>query len=376
MDTKIEYLRQLEWDLKRAARDEERPARGGELETRRRKHRMPWVSVAAAIIALLLIAGMVGYFANKSAVRMSANSVGAAISGSPSHRLAPGTVPAMPAPVGKAVLRESAAYDSGAVSGTSTQGNASTGSEQPSCAACNQVDLTKIVKDGTMSIVVPKGGFNAGFEAATKVADDAGGFVLSSSISGTTSGTLTIRVPSHQFDEAILGLHRLGKVESETVTGQDVTSDYIDLRAHLKILKTDRQVLLGFLAKAHTVNDVLNLHSKLDSVQEQIDQYQGRLNVLTNQIAESTIKVSIREEGTKAPETASNVDNPSLGNSWDRGVQGFLRVIGFVVVGLGYLVPIAVIVFLILIGLRFTRRSRGTQPSYSPTSTRTDSSDE
>jgi Domain of unknown function (DUF4349) len=374
METKIEYLQHLERDLKTAAREEERRGREAELETRRRKHRMPWASLAAVIVALLLIAGAVGYFANKSAVRMSAYSVGAAISGSPSHRLAPGTVP-MPSPVGKADLRESATYDSGAISGTSTQGNASTGSGQPSCTACTQVDLTKIVKDGTMSIVVPKGGFNAGFEAATKVADDLGGFVLSSSISGTTSGTLTIRVPSHQFDDAIVGLHRLGKVESEQITGQDVTANYIDLRAHLKILKTDRQVLLGFLAKAHTVNDVLNLHSRLDNVQEQIDQYQGRLNVLTNQIAESTIKVSIREEGTNAPEADSNVDNPNLGTSLHRGVQGFLRVIGFVVVGLGYLVPIAVIIFLISIGLRFTRRSRETQPSYSPTATRTETTE-
>lgn len=211
-----------------------------------------------------------------------------------------------------------------------------------------------------MSIVVPKGGFNKGFEAATTIADQLGGFVLSSSITGTTSGTLTLRIPSHQFDEAILKLHDLGKVESETVTGTDVTANYIDLRAHLRILKTDRQVLLGFLAKASGVGDTLSLQSKLDNVQGQIDSLQGRLNVLTNQISESTIKVSLREEGTAAPEpiNAEDVRNPSLGTSWHRGVQGFLRVIGGVVVGLGYLVPILAVALVIWFVAKRVRRSR------------------
>ena len=145
MDTKIEYLQHLERDLKTAAREEERQGREAELETRRRKHRMPWASLAAVIVALLLIAGVVGYFANKSTVRMSANSVGSAIGGAPSPKPASDTLrTALPALDAKSDTSEGANY-AGAASHTSAQGNASTQAQQPECAACAQVDLTKIV---------------------------------------------------------------------------------------------------------------------------------------------------------------------------------------------------------------------------------------
>ena len=78
-----------------------------------------------------------------------------------------------------------------------------------------------------------------------------------------------------------------------------------------------------------------------------------------HQISESTIKVSLREEGTAAPEPANTEDvrNPSLGISWHRGVQGFLRVIGGVVVGLGYLVPILLVALIVWFTVKRVRRS-------------------
>jgi hypothetical protein len=38
------------------------------------------------------------------------------------------------------------------------------------------------------------------------------------------------------------------------------------------------------------------------------------------------------------------VENPSLGGACDHAVQGFLNVISAVVIGLGYLIPIGILV--------------------------------
>ena len=53
-----------------------------------------------------------------------------------------------------------------------------------------------------MSIRVAKDGFSDGFAAVTRVAQNNGGFVLSSQIQGQRRGELTLRIPAKRFDEA------------------------------------------------------------------------------------------------------------------------------------------------------------------------------
>jgi hypothetical protein len=45
--------------------------------------------------------------------------------------------------------------------------------------------------------------------------------------------TATLRVPSDQLDAAIAEVKEIGHVESESQSGEDVTSQYVDLQARL-----------------------------------------------------------------------------------------------------------------------------------------------
>ena len=49
---------------------------------------------------------------------------------------------------------------------------------------------------------------------------------------------------------------------------------------------------------------------------------------------------------------------PSLGSAWSRSLQGFLRVIGAVIVGLGYLIPLALIALGVWFAVTLVRRRR------------------
>ena len=134
------------------------------------------------------------------------------------------------------------------------------------------------------------------------------------------------------------------RVRFEEIRGDDVTAEFIDYQARLRILQE---------RKALPVRPVRNgpprrrrscgSRSQLDDVQLRIEQIQGQLRFLNDQVAESTLRVSIQEQNAPEAATTTDVDNPDLGSSFDLGVQGFLRIVGAVIVGLGYLIPLTVL---------------------------------
>lgn len=223
----------------------------------------------------------------------------------------------------------------------------------------------QIVKTAQLSIVVKKDTFEDAFQRATLVARRYGGFVESSSTAGTKSqsGTLLIRVPNTSFESALRDLTGLGEVDGQSISGQDVTSQFVDLQARLRTWEAQESVLLDLMRQATSIEDTLRVQRELQDVQLRIEQIKGQLRVLQDQTELATIDVSMREAGVpiriqQAP--ASN--RPSLGEAWDRALNGFLGVVYTVVVGLGYLVPITA---LALVSWAAYRRLRQPVPTRS-----------
>jgi hypothetical protein len=212
-----------------------------------------------------------------------------------------------------------------------------------------------IVKTAGISIEVKGGGFETAFNAATMVAGRYGGYVEDSFMHGikAKSGELTIRVPASAFDRAMNDLRGLGSVERQSISGQDVTSQFVDLDARLRTWQAQEAVLLRLMRRASSIESTLRVQNQLQDVQFRIEQIKGQLRVLENQTSLATIDLSLREVG--APVGIRPVkahERPSLGEAWDRAVDGFLGVIFAVVVGLGYLIPVAAIAFGIGLGYR------------------------
>ena len=141
---------------------------------------------------------------------------------------------------------------------------------------------------------------------------------------------------------------------------KDVTADYIDAKAHLQIYTSRRAVLYGLMNQATTIGQTLVVQNQLEQVQLKIDQITGQLRYLNNQVVESTIKVDIHEPDA-ATATTDDIRNPSLGRAFDRAVQGVVNVMAAVLIGLGYLLPLLVIVGIVsLVVWMVRRRSRRT----------------
>ena len=165
-----------------------------------------------------------------------------------------------------------------------------------------QGDLSKIIRDGRIEVVVPTGEFAKNVTAVTRIAGTNGGFVLTSSTQNGQAGQFTLRIPAKRFDRAMDQLRALGTVQADAVTGDDVTAEFVDLQARLGILTDRRDLLRDLQSEATSSSEILRFATLIDQVQLEIENIQGQLNFIRDQVAEGTIKVSLREIG--APEAA------------------------------------------------------------------------
>ena len=214
----------------------------------------------------------------------------------------------------------------------------------------------EIVKTAQLSVQVLKGNFQDGFQQATVIAGTFHGYVESSSQSQgqkSRSGTLLIRVPSENFDATMRALGNLGNIDSQSVSGQDVSSQFVDLEARLRTWEAQEAVFLRLMHKANSINQTLQIQRQLQDVQLQIEQIKGELHQLHDQTTLATIDVTIHEPGVVPPKPKPVTARPSLSEAWSKAVNGLLGVLYTVVVGLGYLVPIGA---LALLGVYVWRR--------------------
>jgi hypothetical protein len=328
METNISYLEHLERDLMQVA-VLEKARTVAKAPSRRHVRWRSWLVAAAAVLVVAFAIGALAQLGG-GRQRMTAafSTVGSAVEGVPGAIQAP-------------------------------SGNTHRGARSPADQR-KAADLSKIVRDGTIALSVPDGSFVAKQARVVAIAHANGGFVLSSQTEGSTTGTLTIRVPAAHFDDAIGQVGALGTVESSSVTGKDVTNEFIDYRAHLQNLIGRRTVLRSLLARTTTIGESLTVMNELEDVQLQIDQIQGQLRFLSDQVAESTLTVDLHEQSAPAGETRTNdgIQNPSLARALDRAIQGFFGILATIIVGLGYLLPLAVIAGLVA-GLVMLVRHRG-----------------
>ena len=220
------------------------------------------------------------------------------------------------------------------------------------------VDLAKIDRDGALTLKIPEATFKDTFSQVVAVAEANGGMLMNSETHSSDTGVLTLRIPADNFDRAFTAVSRLGEIRESSVTGKDVTSDYLDLRAHLKIAGLGAACSSGCTtrprrSRARSRSTTSSSGSSSGSRTSRVE-----LNYLDAQTSISTLKVTLseREPEAVAQQQEAEVENPSLSRAFDRAVQGFLGVVATMIVGLGYLVPLGILAGIALLVVMLVRR--------------------
>ena len=134
-------------------------------------------------------------------------------------------------------------------------------------------------------------------DKAQAVALGLGGDIIGLSQSGGKDdrvASLTIRVPSERFTEALRQLRALdGDVVSSTVDGKDVTDQFVDLKARLTAKQAEEQRYNALLTRAGTIDEILKIDAALSNVRTQIEQLQGQVNSIASRTQFSTITMTI-----------------------------------------------------------------------------------
>jgi Domain of unknown function (DUF4349) len=224
----------------------------------------------------------------------------------------------------------------------------------------------KVVKTAMLTIHVGRDTFDQRFQQAAMVASSHGGFISSSRTSegSRPSGVLVIRVPASQFELAMGELKALGKVKGERISGEDVTAQLVDLQARLRNWEAQESVLLRLMRRSKSIEDSLKVQRTLQEVQLAIEQIRGQLRVLSDQTDLSTITLSMAEPATVAPKPKQDL---TFVRAWHQAIHAIAAVLAAMVIGLGYVLPVALVALALLVvwfGVRRVRpRMAGGTPS-------------
>jgi hypothetical protein len=165
-----------------------------------------------------------------------------------------------------------------------------------------------VIKDAYLSLSVVNPAKS--LDAVIALAEEMGGYVVTSNLYQTYTSTgvqvpqasVTIRIPADKLDEALKEIKAgATTVISENISGQDITSEYTDLKSRLTNLQNAEAQLTKIMENATETEDVLAVFNQLVWVREQIEVIQGQLKYYDQAVAYSAINVELMADEALQP---------------------------------------------------------------------------
>ena len=226
-----------------------------------------------------------------------------------------------------------------------------------------------VIRTAQLSITVGSGLFDSKLQAVRTLVESEGGYIAGTDAQASPAdtpentsirtGVISFMVPAAHFDDAIDQLTKVGKVQSEHITGTDVSAQYVDLNARLVNAQAQLDAMRALLKQATNINDIIAVQNQIGQITAQIEQLKGQIKYLDDNTSYSTVAVTLTESG--APAQSSPSDSWGFVTALNQGAHNFMTTINYLVTGLGAAGP-----FLVLLGIGFLvwRRRRPTVPKH------------
>jgi hypothetical protein len=207
------------------------------------------------------------------------------------------------------------------------------------------------------NLTVEVGDLRDAYASASGLARAAGGYVAESRITtddDAKGAFLRLRVPAEQHDGLLNALRGLSAdVASEQTNAREVSAEYTDLQSRLVNLQRAEEQYQTLLGRAGSIDEILKVTAKLDSVRGEIEQVQGRANLLASQSDFATIALTLSLPApAPAPVADSGLPSPArvfvdAGEASLTVAHGVLNVVAVLAVVVLWAIP-ALAVFVVL----------------------------
>lgn len=216
----------------------------------------------------------------------------------------------------------------------------------------------KVMKNGALNIRVQNADEASG--RIGEIVSGFGGSVTDSNFSQGTNnvkrGSVTVKVPVAKFEEAFEALKKVATlVESESITGTDVTAQYIDLSARLKNKKAQEEALQNILNRAEKVSDIIDITNELGTVRGEIESLEGQIRYLDSQTDMASITIFIVEDPRVTGDRSFRPWQTLIGSlkTLLAGLGSLVTgIIAFAIVGVPMIVAYGLLLWGVFVGVR------------------------
>lgn len=238
---------------------------------------------------------------------------------------------------------------------TMSQDELTEGGAVPAQDVVAQESTREIIRNADMALRVDD--VQVAVDRIDSITAQSGGRIASEEVVSTGDSryaTITARIPAERLDSVITAVGDLGEVLSLNVVAEDVTAQGADLDARIEALEVSIARLRQLLATAETTKDLIDIESELTARQAELDSLVAQRAVLSDQVAQSTLIVSV-SPSSEVPAWSP----PGFVSGLESGWNALRTVTAALVTLAGFLLPFVAVLALIavpIILLVFRRR--------------------
>jgi hypothetical protein len=194
-----------------------------------------------------------------------------------------------------------------------------------------------IVQTASLNILATN--YDEASAAIEKLAAAHGGYVEKLDAKAQTGNarelSAALRIPTKQLDGFLADVRKLGHVEEETRSNEEVSDQYVDLQARLKSARATEQRLIELLGtRTGKLQDVLEAERELARIRGEIEGMQGQSAILVHRVNYATVQVELSEEyrqilGSGTVSTGTKIRNAAV-EGFTNLEEGAVAVVVFV----------------------------------------------
>lgn len=190
----------------------------------------------------------------------------------------------------------------------------------------------------TSSLSIAAKNYDEASGAIERLASEHGGYVEKFDARAQTGNarslSASLRIPAKQLDAFLTDLRKLGHVEQESRSNEEVSAQYVDLQARLRSAQSTEKRLIELLGtRTGKLSDVLEAERELARIRGEIESMQAQNAILVHRVNYATVQVELSEEYRERLGTVTSNGT----KIWNASVEGFANLEASAVTGLAFL---------------------------------------